>query len=252
MYTLRQYAQPDSLEEAYRLLTAARNNVILGGCMWVRLGKRAYGTGIDLSLLGLDQITETDSTIEIGAMVSLRQVETSALLQEYFGSLFTDAVSGIVGTQFRNTATMGGSIYGRFGFSDVLTACLALPAQIKLYHAGIVSIEGFAEMPYEKDIVEAIILPKQKISAAYQHLRYQATDFPILTCAVGKQGDTYRIAIGARPQRANLSYIGTQPDAAQITAGLKFGSNMRASEEYRRAVCPVLIERACREVESCR
>lgn len=249
MYTLRQYAQPDSLEEAYKLLTAARNNVILGGCMWTRLGSRAYGIGIDLSKLGLNQITETEDTIEIGAMVSLRQLETSTLLAQYFGTLFSDAVSGIVGTQFRNTATVGGSVYGRFGFSDVLTAFLALPAKVKLYHAGIVSIEEFAKMPYEKDILVSVILPKQQIKTAYQHMRFQATDFPILTCAVGRQGDTYRVSVGARPQKASLSYTGTAPDAEQITQSLRFGTNMRASEEYRRAVCPVLINRALKEVQ---
>ena len=37
-----------------------------------------------------------------------------------------EAVRHIVGVQFRNCATVGGSVYGRFGFSDVLTLLLAL------------------------------------------------------------------------------------------------------------------------------
>lgn len=252
MYSIRQFMRASTLEEAYQTLIAARNNTVLGGCMWLRLGRRAIGTAIDLSALGLDQITEKEDTIEIGAMASLRQLETSALLEQYYGTLFRDAVSGIVGTQFRNTATVGGSVYGRFGFSDVLTALLALPAQVKLYHRGIVSIEEFAALPYEKDIIECIILPKQKIPAAYQHVRYQATDFPVLTCAVGLLDGTYRIAVGARPSRATLSYSGAAPDADAITHGLKFSSNMRASADYRRTVCPVLIRRALEEVQSCR
>ena len=252
MYSIRQFLCASTLEEAYQALIAGRNNTVLGGCMWLRLGHRAIGTAIDLSALGLDNIKETADTIEIGAMVSLRQLETSALLRQYFGALFSDAVSGIVGTQFRNTATVGGSVYGRFGFSDVLTALLALPAQVKLYHRGIVSIEEFAALPYEKDIIECIILPKQKISTAYQHLRYQATDFPILTCAVGLLGDTYRIAIGARPGRATLSYSGAVPDPNAITQSLTFSSNMRASADYRRKVCPVLIRRALEEVQTCK
>ena len=32
----------------------------------------------------------------------------------------------IVGVQFRNCATIGGSIWGRYGFSDVLTMFLAM------------------------------------------------------------------------------------------------------------------------------
>lgn len=251
MYTIRQLVRPESLQEAYQLLTASRNNTVLGGCMWLRLGHRAIGTAIDLSLLGLDRITETNDTIEIGAMVSLRQMETSSLLKQYFGDLFSKAVSGIVGTQFRNTATIGGSVYGRFGFSDVLTALLALPAQVKLFRRGTVTIEEFAALPYKKDIIECIILPKYAVAASYQHLRFQATDFPILTCAVGRYGDTYRISVGARPQRAALSYYGNSPDAEEITNSLHFSSNMRASAEYRRKICPVLIRRALEEVWTC-
>ncbi len=252
MYTIRQFLCPSSLEEAYQALTAARNNTVLGGCMWLRLGRRAIGTAIDLSALGLDRITDTGDTIEIGAMVSLRQLETSELLYQQYGTLFRDAVSGIVGTQFRNTATVGGSVFGRFGFSDVLTALLALPAQVKLYHRGTVSIEEFAAMPYEKDILECIILPKQAYAASYQHMRFQATDFPVLTCAVSCQDGVYRVSVGARPQKACLAYSGQTPDAQAITDSLNFSSNMRASADYRRKICPVLIRRALEEVQSCK
>ncbi|MDO4174695.1 MAG: FAD binding domain-containing protein [Eubacteriales bacterium] len=253
MYTIRHFLRPDSLEEAYQTLLHARNNTVLGGCMWLRLGKRAIGTAIDLSSLGLDQITDTGDCIEIGAMVTLRQLETSGLLQQYFGALFCDAVSGIVGTQFRNTATVGGSIYGRFGFSDVLTAFLALPTQIKTCRHGILPLEEFASLPYEKDIVECLILPKQAVTCSYQHIRFQATDFPILACAVGMQADnTYRIAVGARPARACVAYVGTAPDPDVIAESLPYADNMRASAAYRRQVCPVLIRRALEEVQICK
>lgn len=253
MYTIRQFARPNSLDEAYETLTAARNNTVLGGCMWLRLGKRAIGTAIDLSALGLDQITDAGNTIEIGAMVSLRQLETNVLLQQHFGMLFHEAVSGIVGTQFRNTATVGGSIYGRFGFSDVLTAFLALPTQVKTCRHGIISMEQFAALPYEKDIIECLILPKQTMKTAYQHMRFQATDFPVLTCAAGvEENGTYRVSVGARPARASLSYIGKEPDPNKIAEALEFSGNMRASAAYRKKICPVLIRRALEEVQSCR
>ena len=178
MYTIRQFLCPSSLEEAYQALTAARNNTVLGGCMWLRLGRRAIGTAIDLSALGLNRITDTGDTIEIGAMVSLRQLETSELLRQQYGTLFRDAVSGIVGTQFRNTATVGGSAYGRFGFSDVLTALLALPAQVRLYHRGTVSIEDFAAMPYEKDILECITCPNKRMPHPISICAFRQPIFP--------------------------------------------------------------------------
>lgn len=42
------------------------------------------------------------------------------------GGAVRESLRHIVGVQFRNLATVGGSIFGRFGFSDVLTMFLAL------------------------------------------------------------------------------------------------------------------------------
>ena len=57
-----------------------------------------------------------------------------------------EAVRSIVGVQFRNLATVGGSIWGRFGFSDVLTLFLALDTRVLLYRAGEISLREFAGM----------------------------------------------------------------------------------------------------------
>ena len=62
------------------------------------------------------------------------------------------AVKDIVGVQFRNMATVGGSLWGRFGFSDVLSVFLALDSYVELYKGGIVHLREFAKMPYDRDI----------------------------------------------------------------------------------------------------
>ena len=125
MFTAERYVRPATLQEALEL-NRKRSSTILGGGCWLRLGRKRIGTLIDLSGLGLDQIEERDGWVRIGAMVSLRQLETSALLKERFGSLFADMTGHIVGVQFRECATFGGSVWGRFGFSDILTGLLAL------------------------------------------------------------------------------------------------------------------------------
>ena len=89
MFTAERYVRPATLQEALEL-NRKRSSTILGGGCWLRLGRKRIGTLIDLSGLGLDQIEERDGWVRIGAMVSLRQLETSALLKERFGSLFAD------------------------------------------------------------------------------------------------------------------------------------------------------------------
>ena len=53
-----------------------RANRIIGGMMWIRMGRGNVNTVIDLSGLGLDQITETETEFRIGCMSTLRQLET--------------------------------------------------------------------------------------------------------------------------------------------------------------------------------
>lgn len=82
---------------------------------------KTLGTAIDLCDLGLDQIDEDENEFRIGAYATLRQIETHEALNAYTHGAIAESVRHIVGVQFRNVATVGGSIWGRFGFSDVMT-----------------------------------------------------------------------------------------------------------------------------------
>ena len=135
MLTIQQYCKAKSLDEAYELLQKNRMNQIIAGMLWLRMQERTIPVAIDLCDLHLDMIEEDEDSFTIGAMTSLRALETHEGLQEAFGSLLTDALKDIVGVQFRNTATLGGSLYSRFGFSDVLCALLCLDAEV-IRHQG--------------------------------------------------------------------------------------------------------------------
>ena len=72
--TIREYKRVESLEEAWELNQKKANRVI-GGMIWLKMSRGNVGTAIDISGLGLDQIEETEDAFEIGAMVTLRQLE---------------------------------------------------------------------------------------------------------------------------------------------------------------------------------
>ena len=95
MLTIQNYVKANTLEEAYEL-NQARNSRILGGMMWLRLGNARIKTAIDLSGLGLDQIEETDRVFKIGAMCTLRQLETHTGLREFFGDTMASHCWGTV------------------------------------------------------------------------------------------------------------------------------------------------------------
>lgn len=257
MMTIREYKKAESLEEAWQL-NQKRPNRVLGGMIWLKMENINVGTAIDLSGLGLDTIEETDEGFSIGAMVTLRQLELHPALNAYTDGAVRESVRHIVGVQLRNLATVGGSIYSRFGFSDVLTMFLALGASVELYKGGVVPLAEYAQRPYDRDILVRVLVPKEQARFCYQSVRNSQTDFPVLTCAAAKLTDgSIRAAIGARPGKAVLFAAAPQAGesaeafaarfAAEVKAAIKTESNLRGSAEYRRHLAGVLAKRAvCR------
>ncbi len=247
--------RPQSLEEAWELNQKKRNRVV-GGMMWLKMGSHSLGTAIDLCDLGLGEIEETQDEFRIGAMVTLRQLEKHAGLAAYSCGAVEAALKDIVGVQFRNGATLGGSLWRRMGFSDVLAVFLAMDSQVELYRGGIVPLEEFARMPYDNDILVRLIVSKRPGAFAYRAVRKQRTDIPSLNCVASNVGGEYRVVVGSRPARAmvlrdeqGILTVGiTERSAAEFAnyaAGeVVVSGNMWGSEQYRRALVPVLVRRS--------
>ena len=253
MLTIREYKKAESLEEAYAL-NQKKSNRVIGGMIWLKMETLNVGTAIDLSGLGLDTIEETDTEFRIGAMASLRALELHEGLAAYTNGAMRESVRHIVGVQLRNLATVGGSLYSRFGFSDVLTMFLVLDARVELYKGGIVPLSEYAERPKDRDILVRIIVPKKNAKFNYQSVRISQTDIPVLTCAAARlQDGSYRFAVGARPLKAVLYEEPAAPAqqlAETIQQQVVTGSNMRGSAEYRRHLTGVLVRRAAEELEN--
>ena len=249
MITIQKYIRAQSLEEAWQLNQNKRNR-ILGGMLWLRLGKGTVNTAIDLCDLGLDTIEQTAEQFSIGAMATLRDIEMHAGLNAYTSGAVANAVKDIVGVQFRNMATVGGSIWGRFGFSDVLTVFLALDSYVELYKGGIVPLEEFAKMKKDNDILVRLIVKKTLCKVVYSAMRNQRTDFPVLACAVSQMNGEYRASIGARPGRAMLvRRDNAEGFAAFVAENTPTEGNLRGSAAYRTHLTRVLVERSMNELE---
>lgn len=259
MINIQKYVRAQSLQEAYELNQNRRSRVI-GGMLWLKMGRNTVSTAIDLCELGLDAIEETDEQFSIGAMATLRQLEQHEGLNAYTHGAAAKAVRDIVGVQFRNLATVGGSIWGRFGFSDVLTVFLAMDAYVELYKGGAVPLEQFAGMKPDNDILVRLIVKKNPGRFVYQAMRSQRTDFPVLTCAVSRMDGAYRAVLGARPARAmvlrderrlladGITEESARAFAASAADAVPTGSNLRGSAAYRTHLIRVLTERSLLEL----
>lgn len=254
------YIFAESLEEAYKL-NQKRSSTIVGGNAWLKTGSRQWGSVIDISRLGLDKITETDESFTIGAMVTLRDIEKHEGLNAYTNGAVKESVRHIVGTQFRNTVTVGGSIFGRFGFSDVLTVFMVMDSFAELYKGGMIPLHEFASLPYDNDILVNLIVRKTPLKMAYSSFRNQQTDFPVLTFAHAFRPDGAFTAIGARPSRAELRrdeknilkdiFSKSHEEAEKavnayalwISSQYGYESNLRAGADYRKHIAEILARR---------
>lgn len=270
MIHFKNYRKPDTLEEAYAL-NQKRSAVLAGGFCFLRLGNRTVQDLIDLSGLLSCDIEESEEEFRIGAMVTLRALELHPGLEQYSDGAIKQCVRHIVGTQFRNCATVGGSLYGRFGFSDVLTCFMAMDSYVELYKGGRIPLRDFAKMDKDNDILTAVTVKKTEMRMAYESMRNEAVDFPVLSVAVAEYakkaecGDTPAktvISVGARPAKAacavtegklsELEQTARKQAVQNLTDGFTYGSNLRGSGEYRRYLAQILTDRALARIHEVR
>lgn len=151
-------------------------------------------------------------------------------------------------------------MFGRFGFSDVLTLLLVMDSYVELYKVGIVPLADFVNMPYDRDILVRVIVKKTAAHYSYKSVRISKTDFPVLTCAAALTQEGVQAAVGARPAKAALvkdaEQLATLPMTAEKAQAfaeyaaelLPTESNPRGSAAYRTHLIKVLTARCLTEL----
>ncbi len=255
------YVKVTSWQEAYKLMKESPKNKVLGGGLWLKKGGAEVDKLIDLSKLGLDKIEEKGDYISVGALVSLRRLETDPLTAGIANGLIKEAVSQIIGPAFRNSATIGGTVYGKLGFSDLLTALLTIGGKVVFYPAAEIDLKEYLEKPgFYDGVLTHVLIKNCKPKSFFKKVIYTSLDYPIVNIGVKKclKEDKYNIAVGSRPQVAAIpakavEYLNNGgkdfKKAAEIAVDeLKFGDSVGVKADYRKELVKVYIERGLEEV----
>lgn len=272
MIKIKNWVNPESIDEAYEILNQRINNRVLGGGAFLRLAHDlTIDTAVNLSNLGLDLIEENEEGFEIGAMTTLRQLEVHEGLNNYFSNIFRTALENIVGVQLRNIATIGGTVFAKYGFSDLITALMVLNTRLEFYKYGEIGLDEYLKMPRAhkrdaKDILIKVKIKKEDIKCSFKMVRNSTSDFAMVNVGVSKVDGLYKIAVGARPGVAcyaeeamkliNASaHLLNEASDQEMTEVLKtlpknlvFGSNRFGDKAYRVAMSQLLVKRALLEV----
>lgn len=238
----KEIVQPTTLDEAVNEMKNTKYS-IMGGGVFLKLQKGYVNKGIDLSKLGLEYIIEKEDRISIGSMTTLRDLEKSNILPDCIG----ESVLQVGGVGIRNLATVGGSISGKYSFSDIGTALIALDAKLDFHINGEISmIEYLKTNTIKNDILVNVSIPKVGFSS-FKSFKHNYTDFSLVNICL-TSGDKIRIAVGARPGKAVLiKDINTKHNAKELLKDVEFSNDFRGTGAYRRSVAETMLSDILKE-----
>lgn len=260
---INDYVTPVNLDEAYNLLTESKKNHIIAGGAWLKLSIKSAEKLISLEKLDLKYINQNKDYIEIGSMTTLREIETNEIIKSLYGGILSEALGNIMGINVRNIATIGGSVMGKFSFSDIFPVLLVMDAKLVFYKKGEVSLSDFLQEPkFEKDVLLKVLLKNQKGKGFFKKVAITPLDFAIINIACLKNNNGISISVGSTPYIAKtcnkaMEYIENvktinDNEISKCTEiameELKFSNNLRASKEYREELAKVYITRGLKQV----
>ncbi len=253
---IKEYRQPDSLKEAYKLINENKKAMLVAGGAYLRLQKREIPLAVDLSGLGLDYIIEENGCLKIGAMTTLRSIEVDDYCIGELNGVLSNMVRQIASLQLRNIVTIGGSICGKYSFSDMLPTLIVLDSTLRFYKAGEMSMDDYLEMDLKNDILLEIIIDLKQV-ANVKYLKKTYKEYSLINVALAKKDDRYRIAVGARPGRGTYAKLAskiltTEKDIDKaceiLIEELSFNDDYRVSEDYRKSITQTLLKEAYKEM----
>jgi len=275
-----EYREPDTLEEALALLgeLGEEAKIVAGGtALVIMLNQRLLMPSHLISLRKLrdiDQIESSDGTLQLGALATLRAVETSLVVKEQ-SPVLAETYAQVATLRIRNMATVGGSLAHADPNQDPPVILMALDARVGLASAGgsreVVLDEFFTDY-YETvvrpdELVTRVVVPRAAPHTGSTYLKFlprTSEDYATVGVAarVSLEPDSgvcqdCRLVlggVGATPLRAReaedllkgqkstpelLEAVGAA--ARQLTDPV---SDSRGSAQYKRAMTGVFVGRA--------
>ena len=275
------YYRPDRLEEALAFLARAPETRVLAGGTDLLLEDDTVPALLDVTRLGLGGIRSEADALVLGSTARIEEVRTAPATRDWANGVLVGACLNFGTLQVRNMATVGGNVAHALPAADLVPALLVLDATLQLARAAAdgdiawrtTPLDGFARAPFVTallpgEIIIAVHVPQHTRTwrAQFRKIGRVTKDLAQVNCAVALHLDAgtvraARIAVGAvhpvvtRVPAAEAELVGGTAGAADWTARTRRAvdavcahiqpiTDMRATREWRRHVCGVLVRRS--------
>ena len=285
-----EYLEPESIKEALVLLSRyqGRSKIIAGGTdLMLQMRNRFIRPEVVVDITripGLDSIAFIDSQgVRLGALTTIRVLETSVELQEKY-SILSQAAGQLGSVAIRNVATVGGNLCNALPSAETSQALVALSAHVRIIGPGgerTIPLEDFfidvrKTVLQPDEILLEIIVPESPPCTYGRYIKHSprgSIDLAVVNMAVlmTMAPDEQicwdaKIVMGAvfptplRARKAEEMLKGKRIDDALIDQVAQAASDeahprrgsIRGSFEYKKEMVRVLTRRAIREVTGAR
>ncbi len=245
------YARATDVDHALELLGEPDAKAIAGGQSLIPVMKLRVARPslvVDISRLELRGIEERDNEVHIGPLTTWSELASAGLPAGL--EAIAECARGIGDLQIRNLGTIGGSVVHADPASDMPAVLLALGARLAVRSADGVRELAVADLllgPFTtslgaQELVTDVVVPvpSPDSGSAYASVEHPASGFALVGAAAlaGPEGETVAVTgVGATP------FVLDGDPAIAIRDAEIYGDRF-ASEEYRRELAGVLVERA--------
>ena len=267
-------AQPDSLSQAISLLDADGARPLSGGTalmLMMKAGVLRPSRLVSLRKLGLDKI-EANGELRIGAMTSLRALETSPVVRKHW-QVIARTLRTLSNVRVRNVATVGGALAHADPHMDLPPLLVALGARVVVEGKDskrVIPVEklyaGYLETTLKRnELITGVEIPALgKRRAAYLKCTTRsADDWPAVGLAAVLDSEEVTLVVSAatdKPTRlraAEKILKGKAGDAKALSEAaeaaaeeVQIESDMHGSAPYKKQLIRVYLARAIHEARN--
>ena len=278
MKKLEEYLKPKTMEEAVNILAEAKNDtrIIAGGTSEFIRNSRSIRKLVDIKGLGLNYIKAEKKEIHIGATTTINELLESEIIKKYCSGIIYKAAYNLASTPLRNLITTGGNLLQVSGWSDLPLAFLLAGAGICIQGKQKAEIMPYKELfgnkipsnEIQNRLVTEIILPYDNgCKGSFIKFSKTSFDFAILDAAVmvklkDKKFEVIKMGISASSNvPVMLNTASSELTGKKISdekaidmaletavAEVKFASDFRVVDGYKKEIMPVLLKRLIKEL----